>query len=187
MQYRMRLGKRSSIGLAILAIAVASVVTVGALSTSWSKNSEAPVNINIAGLVHNPAMLSLDDLKSRESVTVEAELICVSGISSGRHSWTGVRLNVLLSEVGVKEDVIKVAFTASDHYTTDLTLSDAMRDDVVIAYLEDGSPMSEKTRLVVPGKWGYKWISDLTEIELVDYDFLGKWEQRGYPDDATIT
>jgi hypothetical protein len=38
-------------------------------------------------------------------------------------------------------------------------------------------------RLVVPGKWGYKWISRLTEISLVDFDFKGTYESQGYSDE----
>jgi DMSO/TMAO reductase YedYZ molybdopterin-dependent catalytic subunit len=177
----------SRVKWALLAVSVAAMVTTGTLLIAGTPAKEEQISITIAGRVNDPTTVDLADLKSQESVTVTAELICVSGISSGTHNWTGVRLKALLAEAGVQADVIKVAFTASDHYTTDLTLEDAMRDDIIIAYLEDGSPMSEKTRLVVPGKWGYKWISDLVKIELVDYDFLGKWEQRGYTDDATIT
>ena len=33
---------------------------------------------------------------------------------------------------------------------------------------------------------GYKWIHYLNEIELVDYDFKGIWESKGYPDNAEI-
>jgi hypothetical protein len=41
-------------------------------------------------------------------------------------------------------------------------------------------------RLVVPGRWGYKWIHHLNKIELVNYDFLGKFESQGYSDSAEI-
>jgi DMSO/TMAO reductase YedYZ molybdopterin-dependent catalytic subunit len=61
-----------------------------------------------------------------------------------------------------------------------------MREDVIVAYERDGVPLDEKLRLVLPGKWGYKWISRLTHIELVDYDFTGLWEGRGYSDEADI-
>ena len=47
-------------------------------------------------------------------------------------------------------------------------------------------PLDEMLRLVVPDKWGYKWISYVTVIELVDYDFLGVWESQGYPDAAVV-
>jgi DMSO/TMAO reductase YedYZ molybdopterin-dependent catalytic subunit len=75
---------------------------------------------------------------------------------------------------------------ADDGYSTDLTIATAMREDIILAYERDGMPLSEGLRLVVPGKWGYKWISGLTHIELVDYDFTGFWESRGYSDEADI-
>ncbi len=62
-----------------------------------------------------------------------------------------------------------------------------MREDVLLAYERDGEPLPEKLRLVVPGKWGYKWISQLIRVELVNYDFKGSWESRGYSDNAEIS
>lgn len=94
-------------------------------------------------------------------------------------------LKDLLNVTGVKAGATKLAFSASG-YTTDLTLADAMRNDVIVAFMRDGAPMNEKTRLVVPGKWGYKWISGIETINLVDYDFKGKWESQGFSDDAKI-
>lgn len=129
--------------------------------------------------------MNLDQLKSMPIVTITAELICVDGQSLGVHNWTGVKLRDILNFTGVQPTAIKVGFFASG-YSTDLTIADAMRDDVLVAYLEDGAPMTSVTRLVVPGEWGYKWISGLESIKLLDYNFLGKWESRGYSDDATI-
>jgi len=179
--------KRRKLGLQLLAISVVAVFIASTYVILSHPTKQTELTISVEGLVENPLLVDLGDLESKPSVTVTAELICVSEISLGIHNWTGVRLKDILNDAGVQADAIKVAFTASDYYTTDLTLQDAMRDDVIIAYLEDGSPIAEKTRLVVPGKWGYKWITDLVKIELVDYDFLGKWERRGYSDDATIT
>ena len=62
-----------------------------------------------------------------------------------------------------------------------------MRDDIILAYEKDGEPLAENLRLVVPCKWGYKWIRDPIHIELVDYDFLGHYESRGYSDEADIS
>jgi hypothetical protein len=81
--------------------------------------------------------------------------------------------------------VIKVGFYAADGYSTDLTIETAMRDDIILAYENNGNPLND-LRLVVPGKWGYKWISQVTVIELVNYNFLGRWESQGYSDEANI-
>jgi hypothetical protein len=92
----------------------------------------------------------------------------------------------LLEEAKLSADAIKVAFYAADGYSTDLPIETAMRDNVILAYEKDGEPLND-LRLVVPGKWGYKWISQLTRIELVDYNFLGFWESKGYSDEANVS
>jgi DMSO/TMAO reductase YedYZ molybdopterin-dependent catalytic subunit len=79
-----------------------------------------------------------------------------------------------------------VAFYAKDGYSTDLKISAAMNQDVILAYQRNGEPLSETFRLVVPGKWGSKWRSEVTHIKVVNYDFKGTWESRGYSDDGNI-
>ena len=140
------------------------------------------------GLVESPLDLTLDDLRAMEKTTEYVELYCVDypTVPVEKGEWTGVRLGLLLEEAGVSPDAIKIAFYADDDYSTDLPVETAMREDVIVAYERDGVPLDEKLRLVLPGKWGYKWISHLTHIELVDYDFTGIWEGRGYSDEADI-
>jgi DMSO/TMAO reductase YedYZ molybdopterin-dependent catalytic subunit len=93
----------------------------------------------------------------------------------------------MLEKAGVLPEAVKVAFHADDGFATDLTVVTAMRQDVILAYERDGEPLPETLRLVVPGKWGYKWIRGVTHIELVDYDFKGHYEMMGYPDEADIS
>jgi DMSO/TMAO reductase YedYZ molybdopterin-dependent catalytic subunit len=41
--------------------------------------------------------------------------------------------------------------------------------------------------LVAESQYGYKWIKWLTAIEVSDKDgYLGYWESRGYPNNATL-
>ena len=145
--------------------------------------------LTLDGLVESPLDLNLDDLRAMERTSEYVELYCVDypTIAVEKGNWTGVRLGLLLERAGVSPEAIKIAFYADDDYSTDLTIDTAMREDVIVAYERNGVPLDEKVRLVLPGKWGYKWISRLTHIELVDYDFTGLWESRGYSDDAGIT
>jgi DMSO/TMAO reductase YedYZ molybdopterin-dependent catalytic subunit len=121
--------------------------------------------------------------------TVQATIYCVDFprliVETG--SWTGVQLKTLLEQAQISPSAVKIAFSAADGYTTDLDVATAYREDIIVAYEKDGSPLSGTLRLVVPGKWGYKWISQLTSIRPVNYDFLGRWESQGYSDDATVT
>jgi DMSO/TMAO reductase YedYZ molybdopterin-dependent catalytic subunit len=175
---------------------ILGALIVGTLA-SFSKHPQpaAPISLDdkewrllIDGFVQHPLNLTLEELVAMPKSIVDAKLYCVDNPTTpvAQGSWTGVRLELLLEEAGVAQEAVKVAFYASDGYTTDLTVTTAMRDDIIIAYARNGEPLPETLRLVVPGKWGYKWISELTHIELVNYDFKGKWESRGYTDEADI-
>ena len=161
-----------------LAISTFNVKVASATGTEWQ--------LSVSGLVENPLTLNLTDLSSMPKTKIYANIYCVdspSQIVTGG-LWTGVKLSYLLEEAGSSSSTIKVAFYAADGYSTDLDLETATRENVILAYEKDGEPLSEVLRLVVPGKWGYKWISQVTSIVLVDYDFLGKWESNGYSDVA---
>jgi DMSO/TMAO reductase YedYZ molybdopterin-dependent catalytic subunit len=153
-----------------------------------SATAEPHQNLVLDGLVESPLNLTLDDLSAMPKTTEYLELYCVDypTVPVEKGDWTGVRLGLLLEQAVVSPEAVKIAFYADDGYSTDLTIPTAMREDIILAYERDGMPLSEGLRLVVPGKWGYKWISELTHIELVDYDFTGVWESRGYSDEADI-
>ena len=95
----------------------------------------------------------------------------------------------------ITSDAIKVAFFAVDGFSTDLTIEEAMESNIILAYKENGldlpsfgggSEFATPFRLIVPGRWGYKWIKWIQHIEIVDYNFLGRYERQGYPDDGII-
>jgi DMSO/TMAO reductase YedYZ molybdopterin-dependent catalytic subunit len=163
-----------------LPASVSSVPASGAAADSeWT--------LVVDGFVQSPLSLTFDDLLAMPTSTVYAPLYCVGLPSTplAEGDWTGVRLGYILEQAGVSPGAIKVAFYADDGFATDLPLATAMRDDVILAYERDGEPL-ERKQLVVPCKWGYKWIREPTHIELVDYDFLGTYESGAYSDEANI-
>ena len=120
--------------------------------------------------------------------SISAAIYCVDAptIVVTQGDWQGVKLWTLLNETGISPEATKIAFYATDGYTTDLTVDTVQNNNIILAYAKDGAPLSETLRLVVPGQYGYKWISQVTKIEAVSYDFKGTWESQGYPDDATM-
>jgi len=170
----------------IIAFLIISSFTATTLNAKAESTSQWQLTIN--GLVEHPLNLTVDDLKLMPQTTEEATIFCVDFptqiVTTG--TWTGVSLATLLEQAGVNPSAVKVAFFAADQYATDLDLPSATNRAVMIAYAKDGVSLSETLRLVVPGRWGYKWISQLTTITLVDYDFKGKWESQGYSDGAFI-
>jgi DMSO/TMAO reductase YedYZ molybdopterin-dependent catalytic subunit len=152
-----------------------------------AQTSSQPMQFTISGLVQNPMTVTLDDLKAMPQVTEDASLFCVDAptIPLQQGNWTGVELSYLLQQANITLGAVKVAFFASDNFRTDLSIQMATQDNsILVAYQNNNQPLSG-LRLVVPGCWGYKWINDLTQIQLVNYNFLGTEESIGYPDDAT--
>ena len=159
------------------------------LSTAYANSNDSTWKLNVSGLVNNPSTFTLTDLEAMPQTTISTALICVDFPTTivAQGNWTGVNLWTLLNETGVLPGAIKVAFYANDGYSTDLTIDVAKNDNIILATSKEGAPLSEVIRLVVPGHWGYKWIAQVVKIELVDYDFQGKWESVGYSDDGIIT
>jgi DMSO/TMAO reductase YedYZ molybdopterin-dependent catalytic subunit len=157
------------------------------LSASSANSAEnAEWQLTVTGAVGHPLNLSWAEIVAMPKSTVNAALVCVDmpNYILAQGDWAGIKLRTLLEEAGISADAIKVGFYAKDGYSTDLTAETAMRDDVILAYEKDGKPLDETLRLVVPGKWGYKWIAQVVGIELFNYNFLGVWESKGYSDEA---
>jgi len=172
-------------------IGITLVIPILAFSTPSAQDASTFDNqwqLRINGLVKNPLNLTIADLSAMPQTTIEAIIYCVDFpdqvVTGGK--WSGVTLSYLLEQAGVSPSAIKVGFFASDGYSTDLDLATATQGDIIVAYTKDGEPLGEVLRLVVPGRWGYKWMSQLTNIVLFDYDFKGKWESQGYSDEANI-
>jgi DMSO/TMAO reductase YedYZ molybdopterin-dependent catalytic subunit len=111
----------------------------------------------------------------------------------GTAEWTGVRLSTLLEEAGVDDGAQEVVFTGLDRgveggveqlYERSLTVADATRDDVLLAYACNGRPLPPQhgfpLRLVVPGWYGMTSVKWLQRITVVDEPFTGYQMVTGY-------
>ncbi|HVH50679.1 MAG TPA: sulfite oxidase [Gaiellaceae bacterium] len=159
----------------------------------------------IDGLVEKPLTLTLDDLRARPARTLAVTLECAGNGRAllephvlnqpwlleavGTAEWTGTPLAPLLAEAGVKADAVEVVFTGLDRgvqgdvehdYARSLPLSDAMRDEVLLAYAINGQPLPPQhgfpLRLVVPGWYGMTHVKWLRTISVIDRAFDG-WQQ----------
>jgi hypothetical protein len=148
----------------------------------------------IDGMVSNPYTLTYDQLLAVPSVKEYVTLICigndVGGDAVGNALWTGISLKELLDKARPKEDVKKVVFHSLDGYTDSVTLDDAMRPFNMLAYRMNEKPLPKEhgypARILVPGIYGMKNAKWVRRIELVDYDFKGYWEKKGWSDTAYI-
>jgi DMSO/TMAO reductase YedYZ molybdopterin-dependent catalytic subunit len=144
----------------------------------------------VDGTVQNVLSFTLDDVRAMPAVSEVLTLRSVSG-PEGRANFTGVPLRTILDMAVLNASSQKVAFFSADGYSTDLTIDEARLGDVLVCYEMNGEPLPPQqgfpVRMVVPDHWGYKWAKWVTHIEVVDHDFKGYWESRGWSDNAWIT
>jgi DMSO/TMAO reductase YedYZ molybdopterin-dependent catalytic subunit len=154
--------------------------------------SDAEYRLTVNGSVDAPVTFTLDDLKAMPPTRMTKDFQCVTGWRVHDVKWTGVRLADLLDQAGAKEGAWGIRFLSFDGiYTETLTMEQARRNDVIVAYEMDGKPVSSAhggpARLYVAPMYGYKSIKWLETIEVSQNPApAGYWEVRGYDTDAWI-
>jgi DMSO/TMAO reductase YedYZ molybdopterin-dependent catalytic subunit len=153
--------------------------------------------------------LSLDDLRARQPVSRPVTMECAGNgrarleprpVSQpwlteaiGTAEWTGVPVSALLAEAGIPADALEVVFTGLDRgveggveqlYERSLTIADATRDEVLLAYAINGEPLPPQhgfpLRLIVPGWYGMTCVKWLQKIAFTPEPFEGYQMVTGY-------
>lgn len=158
--------------------------------------------LKVDGLVGKSLNFDFDAIKSRPSVTIPVTMECAGNgraymkprpvnqpwmhgaVSTAE--WTGTPLKAILEEAGLADGAREVLFTGLDrgiqgdedqYYQRSLTIEDAMRDEVILAYEMNGAPLEPQhgfpLRLVVPGWYGMTNVKWLDRIEVIDEKFNG--------------
>ena len=159
---------------------------------TFPSRSESDYRLRIGGLVDRPVELTVGDLEAMAPTELEKDFQCVTGWRVRDVSWKGVRLADLLDAAGVQAGAGGVRFVSFDGaYTETLTLDQARRDDVIVAYELEGNPISTAhggpVRLYVAPMYGYKSCKWLEAVEVTPPNPApGYWEVRGYDVDAWV-
>ena len=151
-------------------------------------------HLSIGGMVERPATFSYDQLRALPRVEQPSTLTCVSnevgGNLQGTIVWSGVRLRDLLEQAGVQTGAVDVVFRSVEGYSDSLPFARALDQRVLVAYGMNGETLETKhgfpARIIVPGIYGMKNVKWLTKIEVVNADYQGYWQQRGWSDTAVV-
>jgi DMSO/TMAO reductase YedYZ molybdopterin-dependent catalytic subunit len=158
---------------------------------SLPSRTPAAWRLDVDGLAGTPYSIGYDELLSLPPVELKKDFQCVTGWRVPQVRWKGVRLADVLERAAPRAGATAVEFESFDGaYTETLTLEQARRDDVIVAYELDGKPISSAhggpVRLYVAPMYGYKSLKWLQRITLVAAPHAGYWEQQGYDADAWI-
>jgi DMSO/TMAO reductase YedYZ molybdopterin-dependent catalytic subunit len=170
--------------------------------------------LGVGGRVRNTLRLSLDEIVARPATTIAVTLECAGnsrarlsprpisqpwlGEAVGTAEWTGTSLASILAEAGVSSSAVSVVFTGLDRgvqggvdqwYERGLSLADATRPEVLLAYAVNGVPLPPQhgfpLRLVVPGWYGMTHVKWLRSITVTDRPFSGYQQAVKYQYRAT--
>lgn len=166
-------------------------------------------HLSVGGLVAKPLRYTLDELRRRPAVTTAVTMECAGngrGLLAPRYiglpwfleaigtaEWTGTPLRGVLEEAGVNGRAVEILFTGLDqgvqggeiqYYQRSLSIGEAMRGEVLLAYAMNGAPLEPQhgypLRLVVPGWYGMASIKWLDRIEAIGEPFQGYQQLRSY-------
>jgi DMSO/TMAO reductase YedYZ molybdopterin-dependent catalytic subunit len=158
--------------------------------------------LEIGGLVSRAMTLSLDDIKARPAQTLTVTMECAGNGRAlyeprpvgqpwlleaiGTARWTGTPLRPILEEAGLRDGVVDIVFTGADrgvqggelqYYQRSLSVEEAMRDEILLAYEMNGAPLEPQhgypLRLLVPGWYGMTSVKWLTRIDAAPVRFEG--------------
>lgn len=148
----------------------------------------------IDGMVRNPLLLSLEDLKAYPKSEKFATLTCISNPVGGdlidTTLFEGARLKDVLEEAGLEPGVLDIKFTCVDGYSESLPVESALDDETLLCYAMGNKSLSRShgspIRLYTPNRYGMKNPKWIIKIEAIDSDYSGFWEQRGWSEEAWV-
>jgi DMSO/TMAO reductase YedYZ molybdopterin-dependent catalytic subunit len=161
------------------------------ITSSFPSKKAADYRLNVTGLVKTPLTLTIDDLKAMPPVSLVRDFQCVTGWRVPSVHWTGALLSDVLDAAGVMPKGTALSFHSFDGADTEsLTMAQARRSDVIVAYEMLGAPVTRDhggpVRLYVAPMYGYKSLKWLDGIEVTDHVIPGYWENNGYDVDGWI-
>jgi sulfane dehydrogenase subunit SoxC len=175
-------------------------------------------SLTVGGHVEQPLTVDLDRLRSYPRVSLPVTLECAGNgrahlqprpVSQpwlegavGTAVWTGARLADVLADARPTDAAVDVVLTGADHgvergveqdYARGLSLADATRPEVLLAYEMNGQPLPPQhgfpVRAVVPGWYGMTHVKWLTSLTVIDTAYDGFQNAVAYrikqdPDDV---
>lgn len=145
-------------------------------------------SLRVYGEVERPIVISYQDLFDLEQVQITCDIHCVTGWTLLDSQWGGVRLSTIMNKVRPHRRGGFIIFEAAAGYTTNVPISEAGKDDVILAnsfFGEDlprahGAPV----RVIVPDRYLYKSAKWLETIKISARDEPGFYESLGYSNSA---
>ncbi len=144
--------------------------------------------LTINGEVENPVVLTWEDFLQLPQTNDISDFHCVTTWSKMDMNWQGVRLLDLAALVQPKDTVSHILCYGYDTYTTNLSIEEALKSDVMIVHTVEGQSLTKEhggpARMITPQLYAWKGAKWIKRIEFLSKNKLGFWEERGYSNTA---
>lgn len=144
--------------------------------------------LKVRGMVNQELEITYNDLLSMPAIELPGTLVCISFtygselISTTR--WTGVRLRDVLQMAGIGDGAVELVLKGAGNYTDSIPVAKGLEETTLLAYGMNGETLPREhgfpCRLYVPNTYGEKNVKWLEEIQVVDFDYSGFWQERGW-------
>jgi len=142
----------------------------------------------IDGEVNTPVSLTWDGLMALPQTADISDFHCVTTWSKLNMDWKGVRLLDLAVLVHPKDTATHIMCYGYDGYSTNLSLEEALKNDVLLVHTFEGVPLPKEhggpLRMITPQLYAWKGSKWISRIEFLPKDKLGFWEENGYSSTA---
>ena len=152
---------------------------------------DVPLNkwtLTIDGEVDHPVVLTWDDFMELPQTDDTSDFHCVTTWSKLNINWKGVRFIDLAALVQPNETATHIMCYGYDDYTTNVSLVEALKPDVLLVHTVDGEPLPKEhggpVRMITPQLYAWKGAKWISRIEFLPKNKLGFWEERGYSNTA---
>jgi DMSO/TMAO reductase YedYZ molybdopterin-dependent catalytic subunit len=128
--------------------------------------------------------LTWDDFMALPHQEFTADFHCVTRWSKLDVKWTGIKVTELMKLITVDPQAGYVMEHCYGGYTTNIPLTDFVREENFLAFQLFGEPLSAEhggpMRLVVPHLYAWKSAKWINGLEFLKKDEPGFWERNGY-------
>jgi DMSO/TMAO reductase YedYZ molybdopterin-dependent catalytic subunit len=147
---------------------------------------ESEWSLSVTGAVETEVSVGYEELRSMPATDRFETLRCVGEQLNGHKMdtalWTGTPIMDLVERAGPQSGCECVMLRAEDDYFEEFPM--AALEDALLAYGMNGNQLPRAhgypVRALVPGHWGEISVKWIDEIEILEREADGYWEQRGW-------
>jgi DMSO/TMAO reductase YedYZ molybdopterin-dependent catalytic subunit len=142
----------------------------------------------VDGAVEYPLHLNWTGFMALPQTADTSDFHCVTTWSKLNMNWKGVRLLDLAALAQPKENATHILCYGYDDYTTNVSLEEALKPDVLLAHTVEEQPLPREhggpVRMITPQLYAWKGSKWINRIEFLTKNIRGFWEERGYSNTA---